>query len=166
MEIKMEIKIDSKNIPSIKTYRLINITRYYQMPSNSNTESKTESKTDGTPRLTITDEQGNSWIMNESYAELMKAYNFYHKEKERQRVKARRAYVPHPRQVAQPAQVVQVAVASPSSSSSSSSSSSDWVAPVPVTPVAPVPVAPKPTRKKAPKVEATPLEEKVANMDI
>ena len=133
------------------------------MPSNSNTESKTESKT--TPRLTITDEQGNSWIMNESYAELMKAYNFYHKEKERQREKARRAYVPHPRQVAQPAQVVQVAVASPSSSSSSSSS--DWVAPVAVAPVPVAPVGvPKPTRKRVPKVEASPLEEKVKDMDI
>ena len=101
------------------------------------------------PMLTITDEKGNTYTMAETYTELMKAYNFYHKEKERQREKARKAYVPHPRVAKKPAQVVQVAVASE---------------PVPVAPVAPTP-KPRPTRKKA-VVEATPLEEKVANMDI
>ena len=101
-----------------------------------------------TPMLTITDEKGNTYTMAETYTELMKAYNFYHKEKERQREKARRAYVPHPRVVKQPAQVVQVVAV-------------EQKIPEPV-----APVTPKPTRKRVSKVEATPLEEKVKDMDI
>ena len=108
--------------------------------------TNTEIKPDGTPRLTITDEKGNSYIMAETYAELMKAYDFYHKEKERQRAKAKKNYIPRPRAVKQPAQVVQVAVASE-----------------PVATVAPTP-KPRPTRRVL--VKATPLEEKVASMDI